>query len=85
MSKISCLCGICRKCRQRKCMQRIRDERREEIENLKREERENEIRQSLHDHGAISPMSTLNPYVSHSAPHVVMTTNFRRGFNYGFK
>ncbi len=78
MSKVSCLCGNCRKCRQRKCMQRIRADRR-------KEERENEIRQSLHDHGAISPMSSLNPYVSHSAPNVIMTTNFRRGFNYGFK
>lgn len=62
-----CNCGNCRKCRHRECVREARRRDKEEREALlkkcKEGEREFEIMQSLFDHGALQPSSTLNPNV----------------------
>lgn len=55
-----CNCGKCKKCRQRACMKRLRDARKE------LEEAEEEFRthfEMLSIHGAYTPSSSLNPHV----------------------
>lgn len=60
MSKVpSCLCGKCKKCLHRN-WRKIKEAK--EVA----ERRHNEIMLSLADHGALTPMSTLNPHIRYS-------------------